>query len=48
MSLLFREEVQSGDINLAVITVQMVTNFMRPEENIKVVDIYRKEKKGKK
>lgn len=48
MSLVFREEVQSGDIRLAVITVQMVINFVRPDENIKVVGIYRKEKKGKK
>lgn len=41
---MFREEVQAGDINLAVITAQMAFNFTRPDENTKAV---RKEKGGK-
>lgn len=37
MSLVFREEGQAGDINLAVITAQMAFNFTRPDENTKAV-----------
>lgn len=44
----YREEVKTGDRNLEVITVQMIFNFMRPDENTKTVNRYRKEKKGKK
>ena len=31
ISLVFREEDQAGDINLAVVPAQMALNFMRPD-----------------
>lgn len=44
----YREEVKPGDRNLEVITIQIIFNYMRPDEDTKAVNIYRKEKKGKK
>lgn len=38
MSLVFREEGQAGDINLAVITAQMAFNFTDQMRNTKAVE----------